>query len=122
MTPLRNSAEENGRTQKVEYENFLSLQVHFMIKIRIIECWLLHSLDNMENKLEIHALVIQSRSGPKSQQLWPFYFQKLIIMGLSFINISLCLCCLLVVLYARCFVFVLFKSSDCHNRIISAEE
>lgn len=121
MKPLRNSREEKGRTLKAEYENFLSLQENFMIKIRIIDWWVLHSLDNMEDKLEIHAIVIQSVSGPKSQQLWTFYFQKLIIMELSFITISLCFCCVLVVLYACCFLFVLFQSSNCHNTIVSAK-
>lgn len=122
MKPLRNSGEEKGKTQKVEYKHFLSLQEHFMIKIRFIGWCSLHSLDNMEDKLEIHASVFQSGSGSNSQQLWPFYFRKLIIMELSFITMSLCLCCLLVVLCACCFVLVLFKYSDCHNTIVSAEE
>lgn len=121
MKPLRNSGEKKERTQKVEYENFLSLQEHFMIKIRIIDWWVLHSLDNMEDKLEICASVIQSGPGPKSQQLWTFYFQKLIIMELSFITMSLCFRCLLVVLCACCFVFVLFQSPKCHNRVVSAK-
>lgn len=89
-----------------------------MMKTRIIDWWALHSLDNMEDKLEIHASVIQSGARFKSQQLRTFYFQKLIVMELSFITISLCFCYLLVVLCVCWFVFVLFKSSDCHNTII----
>lgn len=66
--------------QYTEYENFLSLQEHLMMKTRTVDWWALHSLDNMEDKLEIHASVIQSGARPKSQQLWTFYFQKLIVM------------------------------------------
>lgn len=66
MKSLRNSGEQKGRAQKVEYENFLSLQEHFKIKSRIIDWWTLRSLEDMEDKLEIHASVVQSGSGPKS--------------------------------------------------------
>lgn len=120
MKPLRNSGEQKGRAQKFEYENFLPLQEYFKIKSRIMDWWVLLSLDNMEDKLEIHTSVIQSGSGSKFQQLWTFYFQQLIIMEFRFITISLCFCCLLVVLYVCCFVFIFFKSSDCHNAIVSA--